>query len=105
MPMHGLNTRLKNIQPILDEHEWKPHPLYRNYYIAKKEVLIYNKNSENILYGGRDILGYAKFSLAYEGKKFFKFLSSNTKTRFSILSLFFIFYRVKKAKISLIRLV
>ena len=72
MVMHGLKSKKSKIQSILDRNEWKSHPLYTNYYIAREEDLIYNKNTENIFKGSVDFLGYIKVSIQYDGKRFFQ---------------------------------
>ena len=71
--MHGLDVKLSQIHLILDSDTWEKHQIYTQYYIAKEKELVYNKNTQSILYGSRDYLGYIKFSIHYNDKKTSKF--------------------------------
>ena len=71
--MHGLDVKLSQIHLILDSDTWEKHQIYTQYYIAKEKELVYNKNTQSILYGSRDYLGYIKFSIHYNDKKTHKF--------------------------------
>jgi hypothetical protein len=71
--MNGLDARLLKIQSVLDSDTWKTHPLYTQYYIAEQKELVYNENTQSILYGSRDFLGYLKFSIHCDDIKTRKF--------------------------------